>query len=112
MRDGDPGRFGKLMVQSHNSLRDDYEVSTPELDEIVAIALEAGAAGARLTGAGFGGCAVALCDRSTVAPVMEALAARFYTPRLGGPPTRGMMFAGKPSGGARVEGGLTSDYPC
>ena len=104
MRDGDPGRFGRLMVQSHNSLRDDYEVSTTELDEIVAIALEAGAAGARLTGAGFGGCAVALCDMSTVAAVMEALAARFYTPRLGGPPTRDMMFPAKPSGGARVEG--------
>ena len=112
MHDGDPGRFGKLMVQSHNSLRDDYEVSTPELDEIVAIALEAGAAGARLTGAGFGGCAVALCDISTVAPVMEALAARFYTPCLSSPSTRDMMFAAKPSGGARVEGGLTSEYPC
>ena len=66
MRDGDMGRFGDLMVESHSSLRDDYEVSTTELDEIVAIALEAGAAGARLTGAGFGGCAVALCDMSTV----------------------------------------------
>ena len=104
MRDGDMGRFGDLMVRSHESLRDDYEVSTTELDEIVAIALEAGAAGARLTGAGFGGCAVALCDRSAVAPVMEALAACFYTPRLGGSPTRDMMFAAKPSGGARVEG--------
>jgi len=105
IRDGDMERFGDLMVGSHSSLRDDYEVSTAELDEIVAIALEAGAAGARLTGAGFGGCAVALCGRSTVAPVMEALAARFYAPRLGGPPTRDMMFAAQPSGGARVEGG-------
>ena len=104
MRDGDMGRFGDLMVESHSSLRDDYEVSTTELDEIVAIALEAGAAGARLTGAGFGGCAVALCDMSTTTPVMEALAACFYTPRLGGSPTRDMMFAAKPSGGARVEG--------
>ena len=112
MRDGDMGRFGDLMVESHSSLRDDYEVSTTELDEIVAIALEAGAAGARLTGAGFGGCAVALCDRSAVAPVMEALAARFYTPRLGGSPTRDMMFAAKPSGGARVEGALETNYPC
>ena len=112
MRNGEMGRFGDLMVRSHESLRDDYEVSTGELDEIVATALEAGAAGARLTGAGFGGCAVALCDMSTVAPVMEALAARFYAPRLGGPPTRDMMFTAKPSGGARVEGGLTSEYPC
>ena len=105
MRDGDMGRFGKLMMRSHESLRDDYGVSTTELDEIVATALEAGAAGARLTGAGFGGCAVALCDMSTVAPVMEALAVRFYAPRLCGPPTTDVMFAAKPSGGARVEGG-------
>ncbi|MDE0358720.1 MAG: galactokinase, partial [Gammaproteobacteria bacterium] len=92
-----------LMVRSHESLRDDYEVSTGELDAIVGVALEAGAAGARLTGAGFGGCAVALCDDSTVEPVMEALTARFYEPRLGGPPTRDMMFVAKPGGGAGVQ---------
>ena len=103
MRDGDLHRFGDLMVRSHESLRDDYEVSTGELDALVAVALEAGAVGARLTGAGFGGCAVALCDEFTVKPVMEALAARFYEPRLGRPPTRDMMFAAKPGGGARVE---------
>ena len=104
MRDGDMQRFGDLMVRSHESLRDGYEVSTPELDAIVEVALAAGAAGARLTGAGFGGCAVALCDDTTVGPVMEALAARFYAPRLGGPPPGDVMFAAKPSGGARVEG--------
>ena len=104
MRDGDVNRFGDLMVRSHESLRDDYEVSTGELDEIVTVALEAGAAGARLTGAGFGGCAVALCDDSTIALVMEALTARFYEPRLGGPPIRNMLFVAKPSSGARVEG--------
>lgn len=102
MRDGDMLRFGRLMVRSHESLRDDYQVSTDELDLIVAVALDAGAAGARLTGAGFGGCAVALCREDTVAPVMEALAERFYEPRLGGPPTRDAMFVAKPSGGARV----------
>ena len=104
MRAGDMLRFGALMVRSHESLRDDYEVSTGELDEIVTVALEAGAAGARLTGAGFGGCAVALCDDTIVAPVMEALAARFYEPRLGRPPNSDVMFTVKPSGGARVEG--------
>ena len=104
MRAGDLPRFGELMVASHESLRGDYEVSTPELDEMVAIALEAGAAGARLTGAGFGGCAVALCDERTAGPVMDALAARFYAPRLGRPPTRDEIFAARPSGGARVVG--------
>jgi len=52
--------FGRLMYASHVSLRDDYEVSTPELDAFVETAREAEALGARLTGAGFGGCAIAL----------------------------------------------------
>ncbi len=102
MRNGDMGRFGKLMVQSHESLRDDYEVSTADLDEMVGIALKAGAAGARLTGAGFGGCVVTLCEARTVAPVMDALAARFYAPRLEGSPGRDVMFAVKAGGGAGV----------
>jgi galactokinase len=57
-----PERFGELMNASHASLRDDYEVSIPELDQLVA-ALQAapGVLGARLTGAGFGGACVALC---------------------------------------------------
>ena len=56
----DFGTFGRLMYASHRSLRDDYEVSTPELDAFVEIALQSSALGARLTGAGFGGCALAL----------------------------------------------------
>jgi galactokinase len=52
--------FGRLMYASHASLRDDYEVSTPELDTFVRAAEQNGARGARLTGAGFGGCAIAL----------------------------------------------------
>ncbi|MDE2806177.1 MAG: hypothetical protein OXN18_13620 [Gemmatimonadota bacterium] len=102
MREADMRGFGDLMVRSHESLRDDYAVSTSELDEIVTVALEAGAAGARLTGAGFGGCAVALCDAPTMGPVMDALSERFYGPRLSRPPSREEMFAAKPSGGARV----------
>ena len=54
-------RFGKLMVESHISLRDDYEVSCPELDTIVDAALEIeGVFGSRMTGGGFGGCVVTL----------------------------------------------------
>jgi len=52
--------FGRLMYASHASLRDDYEVSTRELDAFVELARGFGAPGARLTGAGFGGCAIAL----------------------------------------------------
>jgi len=57
----DLNQIGSLMVASHTSLRDDYEVSCPELDQMVQSALQsAGCIGARLTGAGFGGAAVAL----------------------------------------------------
>jgi galactokinase len=60
LREGDFAAFGRLMYDSHLSLRDDFEVSTPELDAFVETAREVGAPGARLTGAGFGGCAIAL----------------------------------------------------
>ena len=67
LADADVHRAGELMAASHASLRDDYEVSTPELDAMVAALVEIrGVFGARLTGAGFGGCAVALCDPYTV----------------------------------------------
>ena len=52
--------LGRLLAESHASLRDDFEVSTPELDVLVEKLAEAGALGARLTGAGFGGCVVGL----------------------------------------------------
>ena len=55
---GDLARFGALMTESHASLRDDFDVSVPELDAIVAGALASGALGARLTGGGFGGSAI------------------------------------------------------
>ncbi len=58
---GDVERCGSLMLESHASLRDDFGVSTIELDTLVDTLVGAGAFGARLTGAGFGGCAVALC---------------------------------------------------
>ncbi|MFN0242983.1 MAG: galactokinase [Planctomycetota bacterium] len=61
---GDAKRFGELMNASHESLRSDYEVSCPELDALVGRMRERGALGARLTGAGFGGCVVALLVRA------------------------------------------------
>jgi len=65
-RAGDAGRFGSLMNESHASLRDDFEVSIPELDQLVErLQSTPGVHGARLTGAGFGGCAVALVDADT-----------------------------------------------
>jgi galactokinase len=74
---GDLGELGRLMRASHQSLRDDYRVSTPELDALVDSLVEAGALGARLTGAGFGGAAVAVCDAGDVSAVGEAAMSRY-----------------------------------
>jgi len=66
-------RFGELMNASHDSLRDDYEVSIPELDELVAhLRAAPGVFGARLTGAGFGGATVALCRAGQARQAAEA----------------------------------------
>jgi galactokinase len=62
---GDLAAAGGLLSESHASLRDDYEVSTPELDELVRAAEDAGAYGARLVGGGFGGSVLALADPET-----------------------------------------------
>jgi galactokinase len=72
LNNGDFDEFGRLMYASHASLRDDYEVSTPELDAFVEIAEEHGARGARLTGAGFGGCAIALVPEGETADLTKA----------------------------------------
>jgi galactokinase len=72
-----------LLTASHASLRDDFEVTIAELDVAVESALGAGALGARMTGAGFGGCVLALCPaerRSTLeAAVAAAFAERGFT---------------------------------
>jgi galactokinase len=72
LEDNDFDEFGRLMYASHASLRDDYEVSTRELDAFVEIAEEHGATGARLTGAGFGGCAIALVPEGETAALTQA----------------------------------------
>ena len=71
------------MSESHASLRDDFEVSAPALDAIVEAALASpGCLGARMTGGGFAGCAVALVDRDQ-AEVLRALGPRAATPSRG-----------------------------
>ncbi len=77
LRAGDTSRLGPLLLASHASLRDDYEVSTPELDLAVELLVEHGAIGARLTGAGFGGCVVALVERSLADDVAAKTVARY-----------------------------------
>jgi galactokinase len=77
LRAGDAAALGSLMLASHASLRDDYAVSTPELDLAVDLLVEHGAAGARLTGAGFGGCVVALVPRAQVRAVAAKTVATY-----------------------------------
>jgi galactokinase len=94
--------FGRLMSDSHHSLRDDFEVSRPELDELVDISTRAGAAGARLTGAGLGGCIIALCPVVRAPRVLDALARRYYAERGAQEPLEQILFVAEPSGGASV----------
>jgi galactokinase len=75
---GDLAGFGRLMFASHRSLRDDYEVSVAELDALVAAAADApGMLGARMTGGGFGGCAVALVESGQVEAAAGTIATEF-----------------------------------
>jgi galactokinase len=90
--------LGQLLNQSHNSLRDDYEVSCPELDLAVETALSSGALGARMVGGGFGGSAIALIkenDAGTISSTIERAFAKsgFKAPRF---------FDSLPSDGAKV----------
>jgi galactokinase len=92
----DPRALAGLLTASHASLADDYEVSVPRLDAAVAAAIGAGAHGARMTGAGFGGCALALCEAGGVADV-EAAVTDAYAARGWDPP---VTFTASPSRGA------------
>jgi galactokinase len=93
---------GQLMYASHSSLRDDYEVSCPELDAVVEIALDlglkGGVYGCRMTGGGFGGCTVALVDAAKVQTISDHIAAA-YEKRTGIKPT---LFVSRPAAGASI----------
>ncbi|HEY4677275.1 MAG TPA: galactokinase [Candidatus Angelobacter sp.] len=78
LKQGDLQHFGELMRQSHVSLRDDYEVSCPELDLMVELASPlAGVYGCRMTGGGFGGCTINLIKREAAEEVSRSLAADY-----------------------------------
>jgi galactokinase len=73
LRDGDASVLGRLFIESHTSMRDDFEVSLPEIDRLVDITTaDPRVYGARLTGGGFGGAIVVLCRRGEAAAVTAA----------------------------------------
>ena len=73
----DAEALGAILAAGHASLRDDYEVSTPELDLLVGLALDAGASAARMTGGGFGGAIVALAPQERCPGIAAAVAKRY-----------------------------------
>jgi len=94
LEQGDAAALGRLMTQSHQSLRDDYEVSCAELDVLVELLnAQAGCYGARLTGAGFGGCVIALVDQADSSRLAESVM-REYASQTGNEPTRVESRAG------------------
>jgi galactokinase len=96
---GDAAAFGRLLRDSHASLRDDYAVSCVELDALAdALNAAAGCFGARMTGAGFGGCVVAAIDAAAVASV-AAEASQSYRQRFAISPA---WFVAESSGGVRL----------
>ena len=93
---------GNLMYASHASLRDDYEVSCKELDAVVeaaeAIGVKGGVYGCRMTGGGFGGCAVALIKTDRAEPISKSIATAYKT-KTG---VEATIFASRPAAGAAV----------
>jgi len=88
--------IGSLLTASHHSMRDDYRISTPELDAAVDTALTAGALGARMTGGGFGGSAIALITEAARAEIERTLSAAFAERSFAEP----RLFTAAPSAGA------------
>ncbi len=73
LRDNDFGEVGRLLTESHASMRDDFEITTDHIDLIADTAVAAGALGARMTGGGFGGCVIALVSSARADAVRDAV---------------------------------------
>ena len=85
LREDGPGSIGELLSQSHLSMRDDFEISCPELDLAVETSQSHGALGARMTGGGFGGSAIALIPQQQEATIRQAVLSAFAKARFGTP---------------------------
>ncbi len=79
LANGDLQRMGQLMAESHASMRDDFEITVPQIDTLVEIvkAVIGDQGGVRMTGGGFGGCIVALIPEALVEKVQQAVAAQY-----------------------------------
>ena len=99
MKNGDANGLGKLLIASHTSMRDDFEISSDALNAIVDAANEHDACyGARMTGGGFAGCAVALVDTSRVTAFVDAVTAN-YTSRT---PHTPAIYVSQATNGAEI----------
>jgi galactokinase len=94
--DDRPAEIGEVLTASHESLRDDFDVSCEELDVTVAAALNAGASGARMIGGGFGGCVLALCRDDAADGVLAGVEAAYAGHGWDAP----TVYRPRPSGGA------------
>jgi galactokinase len=102
LRAGEWSQVGALLWQTQDSLRDDYEVSCPEIDELIALLREqAGVLGARMVGGGFGGIVLALVKVDRLEAVRRTVRTDYYTARGIGEDT----FTVSPSAGAVVQAG-------
>ncbi|HEV7183076.1 MAG TPA: galactokinase [Leifsonia sp.] len=99
LREEGPTAIGELLDASHRSMRDDFEISVPELDLAVETAQANGAIGARMTGGGFGGSAIALVPSDALSRVLVALDGAFAENGYGQPD----LFTVSPSEGAKRE---------
>jgi galactokinase len=95
---GDVPGVGGLLTQSHRSMREDFEITVPEVDTAVDAALSAGALGARMTGGGFGGCVIALTTLDGVNAVRDAITSAFAAKRFTAP----TFFTTEPGRGAHA----------
>lgn len=91
--------LGELLLASHASMRDDFEISIPELDLAVSTAMQAGAIGSRMTGGGFGGAAIAIIHKAKLPELEQQVSAAFLEQGFSAP----RVFSVSPSQGARRE---------
>lgn len=104
LRDGDMVTLATVMIESHRSMRDDFDITTPAIDTLVSIIARAarGQAGVRMTGGGFGGCVIALA-RAEDLPALQAAVEAEYSARTG---CKARLIPAKASDGAFAEAGL------